>query len=314
MQNEVFIKAEHISKRFSNHTALDDVSIDVRRGRIFGLLGPNGAGKTTLIRILNRITAPDEGTVSFGGQPMTQEDVRSIGYLPEERGLYKKMKVGEQAIYLARLKGLSRNEADRRLRLWFEKFEIMPWWNRKLEELSKGMAQKIQFIITVLHEPEFLIFDEPFSGFDPVNVRQLKREILELKDQGRTIIFSTHNMESVEEVCDDFALINHSKVVLAGRVDEVKQQFRTGLYNIATPDSLPAGECYEPVELNQTGGINLYTLRKTQKASNSQLISELASKVEIRLFEEQLPSMNDIFLKTVGDVSWNQQQYETHNK
>ena len=231
---DTFLRAEHIVKRYAAHTALNDVSIEVPRGKVFGLLGPNGAGKTTLIRIINRITAPDSGEVSFDGHPFEADDVMRIGYLPEERGLYKKMKVGEQAIYLAQLKGLSHAEAKKRLTYWFNKFGIMPWWDKKLEELSKGMQQKVQFIITILHEPPLLIFDEPFSGFDPVNAEMLKREILNLRDKGHTVIFSTHNMASVEEVCDEIALINHSQVVLSGHVAEVKDRFRTGLYEAMT--------------------------------------------------------------------------------
>ena len=216
--SDIFLQAQHIVKRYAAHTALDDVSIAVPRGKVFGLLGPNGAGKTTLIRIINRITAPDSGEICFDGHPFTAADVARIGYLPEERGLYKKMKVGEQAIYLAQLKGLSSTEARKRLTYWFNKFDIMPWWDKKLEELSKGMQQKVQFIITVLHEPPLLIFDEPFSGFDPVNAEMLKREILALRDKGHTVIFSTHNMASVEEVCDEIALINHAHVRLTGHV------------------------------------------------------------------------------------------------
>ena len=219
---ETFLETRHIMKRFAHHTALDDVSISVPRGRVFGLLGPNGAGKTTLIRIINRITAPDEGEVYFDGHQFRPEDVSQIGYLPEERGLYKKMKVGEQAIYLAQLKGLTAAEARRRLTEWFNKFGIMEWWDKKLEELSKGMQQKVQFVVTVLHNPRLLIFDEPFSGFDPVNADLLKREILHLKEQGATIIFSTHNMPSAEELCDDIALINHARVVLSGPLADIK--------------------------------------------------------------------------------------------
>ena len=230
-----FITAEHIVKRFTGHTALDDVSISLPQGKVFGLLGPNGAGKTTLIRILNHITLPDEGYVTFDGHPLCGEDLPHIGYLPEERGLYKKMKTGEQAVYLARLKGLPEKEAEVRLRAWFEKFGIMPWWHRKLEELSKGMQQKVQFIITVVHEPPLLIFDEPFSGFDPVNTELLKREILELREKGHTIILSTHNMTSVEEICDNIALINHAKVVLQGAVDDIRGRYRNGTCRIVIP-------------------------------------------------------------------------------
>lgn len=222
-----FLETEDVVKQYANHLALNKVSIQVPEGKIFGLLGPNGAGKTTLIRIINRITAPDSGIVRFNGRESQPEDIYQIGYLPEERGLYKKMKVGEQAIYLAQLKGLSYQEARTRLTQWFKKFDIMPWWNKKLEELSKGMQQKVQFIITVIHEPALLIFDEPFSGFDPVNAERLKQEILELKEKGHTIIFSTHNMASVEEICDNIALINRSQVVLSGNVTEVRNRFGT---------------------------------------------------------------------------------------
>lgn len=221
----MFFQAQHIDKSFGNYHALSDVSIDVREHSVFGLLGPNGAGKSTLIRIINRITAADKGDLLMEGRPMTDDDVYRIGYLPEERGLYKKMKVGEQALYLAQLKGLSRHDAEQRLHRWFEKFEIDSWWNRKVEELSKGMQQKVQFVVTVLHEPQLLIFDEPFSGFDPVNADILKREILRLKAQGTTIIFSTHNMPSAEELCDDIALINHSEVVLSGPLADIKAQY-----------------------------------------------------------------------------------------
>ena len=228
--NEFFLEAQDIVKCYANHKALDGVSIKVPQGKVFGLLGPNGAGKTTLIRIINRITAPDSGKVYFNGHLSQPDDIYNIGYLPEERGLYKKMKVGEQAIYLAQLKGLDKREATKRLKEWFDKFEITQWWDKKLEELSKGMQQKVQFVITVLHKPQLLIFDEPFSGFDPVNAELLKREILELKNQGHTIIFSTHNMSSVEEICDNIALINHSHVVLQGEVNEVRSQFKTNTY------------------------------------------------------------------------------------
>ena len=213
---------DNISKSFGNYRALDGVSLHVRRGSVFGLLGPNGAGKTTLIRIINHIIRPDGGTLFFDGHPMTDADVMQIGYLPEERGLYKKMRVGEQAIYLARLKGLDKSTAEQRLRQWFDQLEIADWWNRRVEELSKGMQQKVQFVVTVLHNPQLLIFDEPFSGFDPVNADLLKREILRLKEQGATVIFSTHNMPSAEELCDDIALIDHAQVVLSGSLADIK--------------------------------------------------------------------------------------------
>ncbi len=297
------LEAHGIVKRFAGHTALDGVDITVKPGRIFGLLGPNGAGKTTLIRIVNRITMPDEGEVMLGGRRMTDADLVRIGYLPEERGLYKKMKVGEQALYLARLKGLDKATAAKRLRQWFDKFDINPWWNKKLEELSKGMQQKVQFVITVLHEPEYLIFDEPFSGFDPVNAELLKKEILELRDKGHTIIFSTHNMSSVEEICDDIALINHSRVMLSGAVGDVRSQWRSGVYSLETEADrmlVDRPGVYRIVEMRQTGDSVNYTLAKADGVTNSDLVATLSQQVEIRSFAEQLPSMNDIFLRVVG--------------
>lgn len=301
---DTFLRAEHIVKRYAAHTALNDVSIEVPRGKVFGLLGPNGAGKTTLIRIINRITAPDSGEVSFDGHPFEADDVMRIGYLPEERGLYKKMKVGEQAIYLAQLKGLSHAEAKKRLTYWFNKFGIMPWWDKKLEELSKGMQQKVQFIITILHEPPLLIFDEPFSGFDPVNAEMLKREILNLRDKGHTVIFSTHNMASVEEVCDEIALINHSQVVLSGHVAEVKDRFRTGLYEATTTDgSLTAAEGLFSIESHtQAGGLHSYVLHKADELTNSQLIAAVAERIELRAISEKMPTMQEIFLKVVSQA------------
>ncbi|MDD6140783.1 MAG: ABC transporter ATP-binding protein [Bacteroidales bacterium] len=305
METTNFLEARDIVKRYAKHTALDGVSINVRRGRVFGLLGPNGAGKTTLIRIINRITMADSGSVTFDGHPLAADDIYNIGYLPEERGLYKKMKVGEQAIYLARLKGLDRRTAVERLRRWFDKFDINPWWDKKVEELSKGMQQKVQFVITVLHEPQLLIFDEPFSGFDPVNTELLKREILALKEKGHTIVFSTHNMSSVEEICDDFALINHSRVVLDGSVGDVRRQFRTGIYDLRTTTSDHILTPFDGVEVlsSSTGEHNTqYRLRKTDAGmTNSQLLTQIASQVEIESFQEQIPSMNEIFLKVVDN-------------
>ena len=298
-----FLEAHNVVKRYAHHLALDEVSIQVPRGQIFGLLGPNGAGKTTLIRIINRITAPDSGEVLFDGHPSCPEDVYHIGYLPEERGLYKKMKVGEQAIYLAQLKGLSYREAKRRIQAWFEKFGIMPWWGKKLEELSKGMQQKVQFIITVIHEPELLIFDEPFSGFDPVNAELLKREILELRDKGHTILFSTHNMASVEEICDRIALINHSKVVLDGEVDAIRARFRDGTFELlAAPGSHLAGcAACDVLATEETPTGTRLTVRKRGGLTNSELLTALAAQIEILNFAERLPSMNDIFIRTVGE-------------
>ena len=300
---DYFLSASHIVKRYAEHTALDDVSISVPRGKVFGLLGPNGAGKTTLIRIINRITAPDSGEITFDGHAFSPDDVRRIGYLPEERGLYKKMKVGEQAIYLAQLKGLSYAEAKSRLKVWFETFGIMPWWNKKLEELSKGMQQKVQFVITVLHRPPLLIFDEPFSGFDPVNAELLKKEILKLRDEGHTIIFSTHNMSSVEEVCDDIALINNSKVVLSGTVADVKEQFRTGVFELITRtgDLAPEPALFEIADRSEAGGFHRYLLRKTTSAATgSDIIRAIADRTEVRSFCEQMPSMQEIFLRVVS--------------
>ena len=297
-----FIEAEHIVKQYANHRALDDVSIRVPEGKIFGLLGPNGAGKTTLIRIINRITAPDSGLVRFDGRPSTHDDIYRIGYLPEERGLYKKMKVGEQAVYFARLKGLSSRDANKRLTEWFEKFNIMPWWNRKLEELSKGMQQKVQFIITVVHEPTLLIFDEPFSGFDPVNAERLKQEMLQLKEEGRTLIFSTHNMPSVEEICDEIALIDRSHVVLSGDIHEVRERFKENIFRVVVADGQPLTSVPELFTVLSEKAMHGYAethIRKAEGVANSSLLNALAQQHEIRSFNEVLPSMNDIFIRTV---------------
>lgn len=326
-----FLETENVVKQYAGHRALDDVSIRVTEGKIFGLLGPNGAGKTTLIRIINRITAPDSGQVWFNGHPSRPEDVFKIGYLPEERGLYKKMKVGEQAIYLAQLKGLSYTDAKQRITRWFEKFDILPWWNRKVEELSKGMQQKVQFIITVIHEPALLIFDEPFSGFDPVNAERLKQEILQLKADGHTIIFSTHQMASVEEICDEIALINHAKVVLSGQVAEVRNRFKSDTFTIRVRGDAHAGvpfpaagptlagdrqpkddapaqtsqaEAPEPLftllsEKTLPGILELH-LQKAPGVSNADLIVSLARQYDLLSFAEELPSMNDLFIRTVS--------------
>lgn len=300
---EYFIEAQHLVKKFEQHTALNDVSISIPKGQVFGLLGPNGAGKTTFIRIINRITVPDSGRVLFDGRPFEPSDVMRIGYLPEERGLYKKMKVGDQALYLAQLKGLTHREAKERLTYWFEKFDIMPWWNKKLEELSKGMQQKVQFVITVLHRPPLLIFDEPFSGFDPLNAELLKKEILALRDEGHTVVFSTHNMSSVEEVCDHFALINHAQVVLSGRVMDVRRQFRTGLYEVVTVGgTLAPDPTYDIVSVEEQYDEHRYVLRKKVDGSNSDWLPVLTRQAEVRLFAEQLPTMNDIFIQTVNSA------------
>jgi len=297
-----FLETEDVVKQFANHRALDNVSIQVPQEKIFGLLGPNGAGKTTLIRIINRITAPDSGKVYFNGRESQPDDIYQIGYLPEERGLYKKMKVGEQAVYLAQLKGLPYMTARERLIKWFEKFDIMPWWNKKVEELSKGMQQKIQFVTTVIHEPALLIFDEPFSGFDPINAELLKKEILELKDAGHTVIFSTHNMASVEEICDDIALINRSRVVLSGHVDDVRDRYKTNNYTLhikGTHGLLP-GWCTILSE-KERNGITELRIHKENEISNSELLTSLAPQCEIISFTEEIPSMNDIFIKVVSE-------------
>lgn len=297
-----FLEASHIVKRFAAHTALNDVSISVPRGKVFGLLGPNGAGKTTLIRIINHITAPDSGTVTFDGHTLCEDDMLHIGYLPEERGLYKKMEVGEQAIYLARLKGLSKSEAKKRLTYWFEKFEIMPWWNKKLEELSKGMQQKVQFVITVLHEPPLLIFDEPFSGFDPMNAELLKKEMLALSEKGHTIVFSTHNMASVEEVCDEIALIDRSQVVLTGAVYEVKKRFTTSTFEAVTlsPEPLTNVDgAFSILSCEDKGDTHIYQLKKAEGLTNSQFISALAQHAELQSVCEKLPTMQEIFINQV---------------
>ena len=302
-----FLETEDVVKQYANHLALNKVSIQVPEGKVFGLLGPNGAGKTTLIRIINRITAPDSGLVRFNGREFQPEDIYQIGYLPEERGLYKKMKVGEQAIYLAQLKGLSYQEARTRLMRWFEKFDIMPWWNKKLEELSKGMQQKVQFIITIIHEPKLLIFDEPFSGFDPVNAERLKQEILELKEKGHTIIFSTHNMASVEEICDNIALINKSQMVLSGNVAEVRNRFRNNTFTLRiSSDSVLSNvpsDTFTLLSEKEQSGIRELQIHKADGISNSTLLSTLSEQVEILSFAEELPSMNDIFINTVSGTN-----------
>ena len=297
-----FLETNDVVKQYANHLALNKVSIQVPQGKVFGLLGPNGAGKTTLIRIINRITAPDSGSVLFNGRPSMQEDIFKIGYLPEERGLYKKMKVGEQALYLAQLKGLDYFEAKKRLTHWFEKFEIMPWWNKKVEELSKGMQQKVQFVITVIHNPELLIFDEPFSGFDPVNADLLKKEILELKDAGHTIILSTHNMSSVEEICDEIALIDHAQVVLSGHVTEVRERFRTNTFKIKLKGTALLSSADQYSILSQKQGQNSLEvlLRKSNDVSNAELLMSILKQNEIIAFTEELPSMNEIFINTVA--------------
>ncbi|MCR5697008.1 MAG: ATP-binding cassette domain-containing protein [Marinilabiliaceae bacterium] len=297
-----YLQAIDVNKTYGTKHVLDNLNIEVEEGSIYGLLGPNGAGKTTFIRIINRITLPDSGTVMLGGRPMVDSDVEHIGYLPEERGLYRKMKVGEQALYLAQLKGMSRHDALVKLKYWFEKFDIMSWWDKKIGELSKGMQQKVQFIVTVLHEPKLLIFDEPFSGFDPVNANLLKSEIAELRQKGATIIFSTHNMESVEELCNDITLINDSHAVLSGSVADIKQQFKQNKFAIKyrtteTPFSM------EGIKISDAKTENNYTdavVEATNETSPAELIRRIAANVELVQFHEILPSINDIFIQLVS--------------
>lgn len=300
------LKIENVYKHYSNHTALDDVSLTVKEGKIYGLLGPNGAGKTTLIRIINHITAPDSGRVIFNGHQLCQNDVDFIGYLPEERGLYKKMKVGEQAIFFARLKGLSRSEAVRRLREWFERLEIISWWDKKVEDLSKGMAQKVQFIVTVLHQPRLLIFDEPFSGFDPINANILKDEILRLRQQGATVIFSTHNMSSVETLCDDITLINNSHNILTGNVAEIRESLGSNRYRMDIEGPAPAliealGERLIEHSTEITGDNKArITIKMQPDVSRQELIRIANETVGVCTFNPALPSMEEIFISTVN--------------
>jgi len=279
------IEIKNVSKSFGSKVALDNVSIDIPEGKIYGLLGPNGAGKTTLIRIINRITIPNSGDVIFKGNPITQKDVEKIGYMPEERGLYRKMKVGEQAMYLAQLKGMTSQQAQKELKDWFVRFGIQDWWGKKIEELSKGMAQKVQFITTVVHKPSLMILDEPFSGFDPVNAELIRKEILRLKEEGATIILSTHNMESVEELCDEIALLNKSHVVVAGAVDEIRREYGNNNVEVEYTDAdgrhtevIPAGN-----------------------GANEVLKTLIAKGVTVNSFKELMPRMNDIFIKLVTE-------------
>lgn len=302
-----FFVAKNITKNYANHRALDDVSIEIPEGAVYGLLGPNGAGKTSLIRIINQITGPDSGELLFKGKPLVPSDMNRIGYLPEERGLYKKMEVGEQAVYLARLKGLSKHDAVAQLKEWFEKFEIQGWWNRKVEELSKGMAQKVQFITTVLHEPEMLIFDEPFSGFDPINVELLKREILELRQKGSTIIFSTHNMGSVEEICSHISLINKSKKVIEGPINEIREKYATDTYQLNckyNPDFnlvTELGQEFSLLSEKVEGSNHEFVLQQTMPCYANTLLSRIMNKTDIISYQKIIPGMNEIFIKLVNE-------------
>lgn len=299
------ITCSNVTKKFGDFTALNSVSLDIPQGEIFGLLGPNGAGKTTLIRIINQITIPDSGTVTFNGKPLNQDTIASIGYLPEERGLYKKMKVGEQALYLARLKGMGSAQATKELKEWFVKFGIQGWWNKKVEELSKGMAQKIQFITTVLHKPELLILDEPFSGFDPVNVNLIRKEILELKNSGTTIILSTHNMESVEELCDNLALINKSNLVISGEVDKIRREHENNQVEVLFRNTSPLSQLvnsnnFQIVEEDETKIARRAILELPRDTKNAQVLADLIPNVDIVSYQELIPRMNDIFIKLVS--------------
>jgi ABC-2 type transport system ATP-binding protein len=296
--------ARNIVKQFSGHTALNDVTMNVPEGTVYGLLGPNGAGKTTLLRIINMITAPDSGELYLSDRKLKPSDIYDIGYLPEERGLYRKMKVGEQALYLARLKGLDKAEAMKRLKYWFEKFEIQAWWDKKVEELSKGMQQKVQFVTTVLHNPRLLIFDEPFSGFDPINTNLIKREILELKKKGATIIFSTHDMGSVEELCDYITLIHRSRTILEGDINEIKQQYKANVFELgfkADPEQVLKGlnGMFEVMEQRVSGTTHFAKIRIAVGHTGNELLKTLLPGIEIVSFNEVIPRMNEIFIRVV---------------
>jgi ABC-2 type transport system ATP-binding protein len=302
------LEIRNVTKRYSNHTAVNNVSITVPKQSIYGLLGPNGAGKTSLIRIINQITAPDSGEIYLNGEKLSPKHVNVIGYLPEERGLYKKMPVGEQAMYLARLKGLSKTEAKARLKYWFEKFEMQSWWNKKIDELSKGMQQKVQFIVTVLHEPSLLILDEPFSGFDPINAQLIRNEILELRKKGSTVIFSTHNMGSVEELCDHIALINKSEKILDGSVKEIRRSHKNNTFRITFKGNLmgftnalwTGAELLDKGKVDDEDNMHWALIRIAPEVKSSRLLQELLPIVEIVSFNEVIPSMNDIFISHVS--------------
>ena len=301
------ISVQNVVKQYAAHRALNDVSMEIPEGSVFGLLGPNGAGKTSLIRIITQITAPDSGRVLFKGAPLAQQHIERMGYLPEERGLYKKMEVGEQALYLAMLKGMSRSDAMKKLKLWFTKFEIEGWWKKKIEELSKGMQQKVQFIVTVLHEPEFLILDEPFTGFDPINAELIKNELLEMKKNGTTIALSTHRMESVEELCTHIALINRSKKILEGSVKEIRKQYKSNVFEIHFIGGSKIGFThalwtgFELLDLHEDPDHNVARVKMLGNQSPNDLLSVLIPQVQILGFREIIPTMNDIFIQEVGE-------------
>jgi ABC-2 type transport system ATP-binding protein len=300
------LEVNKVVKQYGNYTALNEVTISVPKGSIYGLLGPNGAGKTSLIRIINQITLPDSGTITLDGEKLQPKHIRSIGYLPEERGLYKTMKVGEQCLYLAQMKGLSKAEAKKQLEYWFDKLDIKGWWDKKIEELSKGMAQKIQFVVTVLHQPKLLIFDEPFSGFDPVNANLIKDEILELREKGATIIFSTHRMESVEELCDDIALIHKSNKLIEGKLNDVKRAYRSNTFEIGILSDNVEGLMYDLTQKFTVNPAHFKSLNNELKleinlgtATSNELLHVLAQKGQVTHFVEKIPSVNDIFIQTV---------------
>lgn len=302
------LEVNKILKQYGDFTALNEVTISVPKGSIYGLLGPNGAGKTSLIRIINQITMPDKGEILLDGEVLSPKHIQQIGYLPEERGLYKSMKVGEQCLYLAHLKGLSRSEAKKQLDYWFEKLEIQGWWNKKIEELSKGMAQKVQFVVCILHKPKLLIFDEPFSGFDPVNANVIKDEILELQKQGATIIFSTHRMESVEELCDHIALIHKSNKLIEGKLSDVKKQFRTNSFEVGILTENVEGLMFDLTQKFKIATADFKSLNNELKlevqlgnANSNELLHILTQKGQVTHFVEKIPSVNDIFIKTVGN-------------
>jgi len=302
--SNILFEARHVNKSYGNFQALSDINISVEKGSIFGLLGPNGAGKTSLIRIINQITAPDSGELFFNGKKLTEDHVRAIGYLPEERGLYKKMQVGEQCMYLAQLKGLDKHEAKRRLRMWFEKFNMESWWNKTIDELSKGMAQKVQFVVTVLHEPELLIFDEPFSGFDPVNAAVIRDEILLLSEKGATIIFSTHRMETVEELCDSIALINKSKKILDGTVNDIRKEYKTNTFEMEFKGNMLAFTTalwtgFELINKSSSGDHCKVRLKMLGNSNVNHLFAAVMPVCEIVSFNEVIPTMSEIFIRAV---------------
>ena len=296
----MILSVQQVVKKYSDHLALDHIDLEIPRAKIFGLLGPNGAGKTSLIRIINQITAPDSGQIIFDGELLSAKHVDQIGYLPEERGLYKKMKVGDQLLYLAQLKGMSKSEAISKLKDWFIRLDIKDWWNKPVDDLSKGMQQKTQFIATVVHEPKLLILDEPFSGFDPINANMLKDEILAIKERGTTILFSTHRMETVEELCDDIALINHSRVVLAGEKTEVQNRYKQHIFKIRYLGNLPL-ELKGVEVLSLTG--QSATLKLAAGISSNQAISQIIMHVDLLEFQEIIPSFNDIFIQVVNETN-----------